>query len=753
MENKSLNIRPMGSQPQSLTHQLPDRGLQPHSCVVCQRRKVKCDRTDPCSNCIKHRVACEFRPPAPPRRRKRQSPDPHIHAKLRRYEDILQKHGLQLDDMHVPQMRDAPNDVVSGSVPARSEASVDVKDECNGTPESTSPANQSKRKPTESTPYAAISEEFKHLEGLLEGSDDEDHRHGPGLISRAYDKVHADGSGLLFGFAVNDNLKSLHPSPINIFRLWQTYLNCVYPMSMIFHAPTVQQQLLDASADLDNVSESMEALMFAIYYAAAAALPPNECEAMFRLPQPVVVNKYMLATQQALNAAKLLKNLDMMNLQALVVLLAASPRHSIDPRSLWIHCGTAVRLGQRIGLHRDGTSLGVPPFEVEMRRRLWWQLVVLDGRVAELSGAGTSILATMFDTRLPSNVNDSNLNPEMGEMPPDHVGTTDMTFCLARYEVGTFLKSSNTIYFSFDSTWSKPDGTTATTVEKDQAIDELEQRLEEKYLKHCDPQITLHFLTKMFARTAIYRLRLVAHHPRHYPDKGVSMPTEEKELLCRLSLNMIENDNMMHRNKSADKFSWFINSNFQFPAFIYLISELRHRTRGELADRGWQALDEAFGHRIQFITERRHSPMFQATSALALKAWQARELDISAHSEPLPEPPNYIVTLRSFFGEPLKKKAKSASATDPKCPHTPADSATAQSDAAADRSDHPQANAWDEMTSAAAGTLADSGSNPSEWSPLDWTYWDELIQNWEPQIPDGSEQFDLGQPFSFGEAR
>lgn len=93
---------------------------------------------------------------------------------------------------------------------------------------------------------------------------------------------------------------------------------------MIFHAPTVQQQILDASADLDNIPESMEALMFAIYFAAAAALPADECEAMFRAPQHIVVNKYMLATQQALNAAKLLKNLDITVLQALVILLVST---------------------------------------------------------------------------------------------------------------------------------------------------------------------------------------------------------------------------------------------------------------------------------------------------------------------------------------------------------------------------------------------------------------------------------------------
>lgn len=43
-----------------------------YSCVVCHKRKVKCDRLEPCSNCEKASVECIYRPPPPPRRRKRE---------------------------------------------------------------------------------------------------------------------------------------------------------------------------------------------------------------------------------------------------------------------------------------------------------------------------------------------------------------------------------------------------------------------------------------------------------------------------------------------------------------------------------------------------------------------------------------------------------------------------------------------------------------------------------------------------------
>ncbi|KAL8754881.1 MAG: hypothetical protein Q9199_004024 [Rusavskia elegans] len=697
---------------------------QPHSCVTCQRRKVKCERRHPCSNCVKHGSVCEFRAPAPPRRRKRQSPGPDVYVKLKRAEELLQGYGIDLDHLSNDQLDKPQAGLNSETTRIGAKDGVDTS--------AVKPAaNQRPKCRLQSSTSATVSEEFQHLEELLEGSDEEPNKTGPGIIQKAYDVLHGDGSGLLFGFSNKGDLKRLHPPAINIFRLWQTYLSSVYPLTMVFHAPTIQQQILEATTDIENMPDSMEALMFAIYYAAVVALPPEECEAMFGLPQPAVVNKYMLATQQALNNAKLLKNLDLTVLQALVILLIAS-RNTIDPRPLWIHCGTAIRLGQRIGLHRDGSSLGLPPFEIEMRRRLWWQIVVLDTRIAELSDAGTSMLSIPFDTHLPSNVNDSNLNPEMAQLPPERPGATDMTFCLARYEFGNFLKRSSTDFFFFEGAWAKPDGPPASLVEKDRAIDELALHLEEKYIVHCDTNITLHFLTKIFTRTAIYRMRLVAHHPRRHPDKGVSMPPEEREYLCRLSLNIVENDNLSHSNKSADKFAWYVNMNFPFPAFIYLISELRHRTRGELSDRGWTAMNEAFRNRIKYIAAKRESPMFKAISVLALKAWQARELDAVAHGEPIPEAPECITTLRSIFGD-LPVKGKRSSISDPGSLQTPLSSTT--------HDDQMKPDLYTGMTPASEPATV-SGMNSTEWSPMDWSYWDELVQNWDPQVGEGNGQSD-----------
>lgn len=121
------------------------------------------------------------------------------------------------------------------------------------------------------------------------------------------------------------DLSSLHPPHVQIFRLWQTFLVNVNPLVKIFHAPTVQQMILDASGDLANVPRATEALMFAIYLIAVTSLKAEECETMFGEPRSSLLSKYSHGTQQALVNAKFLKSLNLYSLQAYALFLVSSP--------------------------------------------------------------------------------------------------------------------------------------------------------------------------------------------------------------------------------------------------------------------------------------------------------------------------------------------------------------------------------------------------------------------------------------------
>ena len=64
-----------------------------HTCSLCARRKVKCNKGEPCSNCLKAKAQCLYEAPAPPRPRKRAA-DEELLARLALYEELMRKHDI-----------------------------------------------------------------------------------------------------------------------------------------------------------------------------------------------------------------------------------------------------------------------------------------------------------------------------------------------------------------------------------------------------------------------------------------------------------------------------------------------------------------------------------------------------------------------------------------------------------------------------------------------------------------------------------
>lgn len=115
----------------------------------------------------------------------------------------------------------------------------------------------------------------------------------------------------------------LHPSAIQIFQLWQIYLNNVNPLLKINHVPTLQNQIVKASVDLSNVAEPLEALMFSIYFISVTSMPNEEVEAAFGASKNALLARYHAASQQALINAKFMSSTELTTLQAFLLYLVS----------------------------------------------------------------------------------------------------------------------------------------------------------------------------------------------------------------------------------------------------------------------------------------------------------------------------------------------------------------------------------------------------------------------------------------------
>ena len=108
-----------------------------------------------------------------------------------------------------------------------------------------------------------------------------------------------------------------------------------------------------------------------------------------------------------------------------------------------------------------------------------WHISILDNRSAEDHGTDPTFNEQFYDTKLPLNVNDEDIYPEMKEPPKERDGATEMTFCLIRFELSVFNRRLNC---------TNPGAAAAeqTLEEKEKMIDACHRKIEEKYLKYCD---------------------------------------------------------------------------------------------------------------------------------------------------------------------------------------------------------------------------------------------------------------------------
>lgn len=80
----------------SQTTAKPQRVL---ACLLCQQRKIKCDRKFPCGNCNKASAQCV---PAAltPRQRRRRFPERELLERLRRYESLLRENSINFEPLN-----------------------------------------------------------------------------------------------------------------------------------------------------------------------------------------------------------------------------------------------------------------------------------------------------------------------------------------------------------------------------------------------------------------------------------------------------------------------------------------------------------------------------------------------------------------------------------------------------------------------------------------------------------------------------
>lgn len=234
-------------------------------------------------------------------------------------------------------------------------------------------------------------------------------------------------------------------------------------------------------------------------------------------------------------------------------------------RSLWSLMGAVIRNAERGGLHRDGTLLGLSPYETEARRRVWWQLQHLDMALSVGSGSMSMTLNTPWDARLPLNIEDEDINPHMIEPPEEREGLTSMSHCLWTYWViekqRSFRRDDGT---SLGFSWAAD--TSLSKTDKDALIAQLEVGLNKNFVQYCDPIQPLHSLIQFLARTFVCAMRRLTLHPLAYHGKLADLSSNQRGELLEICMQALRYDVAMHSNNSIKHFRWRFQGYFQWSA-------------------------------------------------------------------------------------------------------------------------------------------------------------------------------------------
>lgn len=351
----------------------------------------------------------------------------------------------------------------------------------------------------------------------------------------------------------------------------------------------------------------------------------------FGVERSKLITQYRFALEQALAKAEFITSPELVVLQAFILLLVLVRRHD-DTRFCWTLTGLAIRIGQSMGLHRDGTFLpGLTPLEIEMRRRLFWALCILDLRSAEDQGTDLTIVERTFDTELPLNINDTDISEETTEMPPSRQGASDMTFSLIRYEICAQARNLYVVSGANPADYPRDEATTLE--ERESMVRNIYQSVEEKYFKDqptsCEPML---WTAANIARVITAKMTLVIYQPMLFPGPDGEVLSEDiRERIFTAATEIFEYNHQLNSDPRSRQWKWLFQTYTQWHAVAYSLMEVVHRPWGPGVERAWAALNSIFTqpHPDDFNRILGDQSVWLPLRKIYLKAKKHREAEIA----------------------------------------------------------------------------------------------------------------------------
>lgn len=209
------------------------------SCLECRRRKIGCDRSHPCSYCVKVKVQCTY---------------PEVSA------------STVNDDVgnnHLQQRLDG----IDSRLGSLEKSMSEIKDIL-----------------LSNRPHSQIPPQGDVDQGMCDIVPDSPE---PTINTQ-------NGSRAVFDQPIEG--PTLDLPPVLLFPLWQRYLERVDPLVKLFHTPTAQKIFMAAVANRENSNLNALCLVHAVSYAAIMSMSPAKCETELQDNKDMLLTRFVRPT-------------------------------------------------------------------------------------------------------------------------------------------------------------------------------------------------------------------------------------------------------------------------------------------------------------------------------------------------------------------------------------------------------------------------------------------------------------------------
>ncbi|KAJ5233864.1 uncharacterized protein N7469_005630 [Penicillium citrinum] len=561
---------------------------KPRSCVTCRSRKVRCDKKAPCSNCRRANIACVL--PSIDRqprwaRRLQQGPSGDVMNRLRSLENLV-KHltppGLNTSgDRNSADLDDRTDSLAAK--PGKMEAQFGrlvVED-----------VNRSRY--LGSGFWSRMNDELNELKmdaqdlhaQEIESSDDET-SFGKTPSTQELERSPLERNSFIFRhnlLPTSPDLREFHPLPSQIPFILDVYSENVNSVAQCVHMPTVTKMIRELRGDMTRLTPVNEALVFSIYYAAVTSMEDDEISINFGCTKQELNMKYRLGLEHALAKADFLNTSDLVLVQAFANFLALLRLYD-SPRFVWMMTGLAIRMAISLGLHRDGSNFpNLCPYAIEMRRRAWWSLCMLDVRTSEDQGTEFTITEGSFDTKPPSNINNADIGPDIKEVPAEREGLTDTSF--PRMNAQTVIIVRKMMSNSARS---------SSIAEQSRLLHEIYQTTENVYLQYATESSIEYWVSVTIARLVTAKMTLFVYLPHLFSSPGEQLTSEIRTKLLICAIEIAEYNHALNSEPACRRWRWIYQTYTHWHAIVYILIEICRNPWSPLSERAWVALHSAW---------------------------------------------------------------------------------------------------------------------------------------------------------------